>query len=116
MEQKRVTPDFSVSPQIAAADMDAIVKAGFCSIVCNRPDGEGADQSTFEEIEAAAKAKGLEQPVVSGKVRDEDTKNFAALIAELPKPTLGFCRTGTRSMTLWSLAEGAKRPLPEILQ
>lgn len=119
MDLKRVTPEFSVSSQIAASDMAAIAKAGFRSIICNRPDGEGADQPTFEEIEAVAKDQGLEaryQPVVSGKVRDEDARDFAALIAELPKPTLGYCRTGTRSITLWSLAEGAKRPLPEILE
>ena len=44
MEQKRVTSEFSFSPQIAAADMDAVVKAGFRSIVCNRPDSENTDQ------------------------------------------------------------------------
>ena len=92
---------------------------GFRSIICNRPDGEAADQPTFEEIEVAAKAKGLEArylPVVSGKVRDQDAKDFSALTAELPKPVLAYCRTGTRSITLWSLAEGDKRPLPEILE
>ena len=99
--------------------MDVIAKAGFRSINCNRPDGEAADQPTFEEIETAAKANGLEArylPVVLGKVRDEDAKVFEALMAELPKLTLGFCRTGTRSITLWSLAEGTRRPLPEILE
>jgi sulfide:quinone oxidoreductase len=28
--------------------------------MCNRPDGEGADQPAFAEIEAAARAAGLE--------------------------------------------------------
>ena len=119
MDQKNVTPEFSVGAQITTSDIEAIAEAGFRSIICNRPDGEGVDQPTFEEIETVAKANGLVaryQPVVSGKVRDEDVEAFAALITELPKPALGFCRTGTRSITLWSLAEGAKRPLPEILE
>ncbi len=119
MEHKPVTAELSVSPQITTSDIEAIAEAGFRSIICNRPDGEGSDQPTFEEIETAAKAKGLTaryQPVVSGRVRDEDARDFAALTAELPKPVLAFCRTGTRSITLWSLSEGAKRPLPEILE
>jgi sulfide:quinone oxidoreductase len=89
MDPKMITPELSVSSQITTSDIDAIAAAGFRSIICNRPDGEAADQPTFEEIEAAARAKGLTaryQPVVSGKVRDEDAKAFAALIAELPKP------------------------------
>jgi sulfide:quinone oxidoreductase len=44
--------------------------AGFRSIICNRPDGEGNDQPTFSEIEEAARAAGLEayyMPVVPGR-------------------------------------------------
>ena len=117
--RKKITDTISVSPQITSADLADIKAAGFRSILCNRPDGEGADQPTFEEIEAVARASGLEaryQPVVSGKVRDEDASSFGTLIDRLPKPVLAYCRTGTRSATLWALSEGAKRPLPDILE
>ena len=40
---------------------------------------------------------------------------FGAALKDLPRPVLGYCRTGTRSATLWSLHEAKKRPLPEIL-
>jgi sulfide:quinone oxidoreductase len=119
MEFKNVTEAVSVSPQITAADIAAIANAGFRSVICNRPDGEGADQPTFEEIEAAAKDQGLEahyRPVVSGKVQDADAASFDTLLESLPKPVLAYCRTGTRSATLWALSEGTKRPLPDILQ
>jgi uncharacterized protein (TIGR01244 family) len=34
----------------------------------------------------------------------------------LPKPILAYCKTGTRSTTLWSLSEAARgRPLPDVL-
>ena len=36
-------PVRSVSGQIPSADLPAIVKAGFKSLICNRPDGKGAD-------------------------------------------------------------------------
>ncbi|MFD1797789.1 hypothetical protein FQV27_18715, partial [Paracoccus aurantiacus] len=52
MELKKISPKATVSPQIAAMDMAAIKAAGYRAIICNRPDGEGADQPSFEEIEA----------------------------------------------------------------
>ncbi|MBC7164936.1 MAG: TIGR01244 family phosphatase [Roseovarius sp.] len=118
MQLNKVTDALSVSPQISAADVAAIRDAGFRAIICNRPDGEGADQPNFEEIEAAAKALGLEaryQPITSGMVRDEDADAFGQALMELPGPVLAYCRTGTRSATLWSLSQAKSRPVPEIL-
>lgn len=54
MELKKISPKVTVSPQIAAMDTAAIKAAGYRAIICSRPDGEGADQPSFEEIEAAA--------------------------------------------------------------
>src|SRR6056297_3367941 len=118
MQFNKVTDALSVSPQISTGDMAAIRDAGYRAIICNRPDGEGADQPTFDEIEAAAKAAGLKvryQPITSGMVRDEDAEAFGAALMELPGPVLAYCRTGTRSATLWSLSEAGRRPVPEIL-
>ena len=119
MKIKTISDQLSVSEQILPAQIAEIAAAGFKSIICNRPDGEGADQPGFAEIEVQAKSAGLTavyQPIISGKVGDQDASSFAKLIEALPKPTLAYCRTGTRSTTLWSLAEGARgRPLPDIL-
>ena len=118
MDLKKITEKTSVSPQITPDDIAAIKEAGFRAIICNRPDGEGADQPSFEEIEAAAKEAGLEAayvPVTSGMVRDEDVEAFGAALKDLPRPVLAYCRTGTRSATLWSFHESKKRPMHEIL-
>jgi sulfide:quinone oxidoreductase len=119
MNAKPISPILSVSEQIRPEDVAVLFAAGFKSIVCNRPDGEGPDQPDFAEIEAAAKAAGIVAaylPVVSGQIGDEDAAAFGSLLDSLPKPVLAFCRTGTRSATLWSLSEGGRgRPLPEIL-
>lgn len=118
MELKKITEKVTVSPQITADDMAAIKDAGFRAIICNRPDGEGADQPSFEEIEAAAKAVGIEAryvPVKSGMVTDEDVAAFGEALKEIQRPILAYCRTGTRSATLWSFHEAKKRPMPEIL-
>ncbi len=119
METKKISAGFSVSPQIVADDVAEIAKLGFRSIVCNRPDGEGADQPTFEEISNAAKEAGLEiryQPIVSGKVSDGDARDFGRLFDELPKPVFAYCRTGTRSTTLWSLSQAGRLDTSEILR
>jgi uncharacterized protein (TIGR01244 family) len=119
MQPKRINASLSVSEQILPEALAGIAAAGFRSIICNRLDGEGADQPGFAEIEAAAEAAGLQaayQPVISGQVQDSDAAAFGTLFASLPKPVFAYCRTGTRSATLWSLSEAAQgRPLPEII-
>lgn len=118
MEIRKITEKVSVSPQIALPVLAEVKKAGFRAIICNRPDGEGSDQPSFEEIRRAAEQLGIEAayvPVQSGMVRDEDVEAFGAALKKVPRPVLCYCRTGTRSATLWSLHEAKKRPLPEIL-
>ncbi len=119
MDIKKIDDGLSVSPQITPIDISEVADAGFRSIICNRPDGESGDQPSFAEVEEAAKAAGLEtryQPVVSGKVTDEDAEAFAKNMNELPGPVLAYCRSGTRCATLWALSEAADgRTLPVIL-
>lgn len=119
MTAKPITPILSVSEQVLPEDIATLAAAGFRSIICNRPDGEGADQPSFAEIDTAAKAAGLQAaylPIVSGKVADADALAFGMAMDSLPKPILAYCRTGTRSATLWSLSEGGRgRTLPEII-
>jgi sulfide:quinone oxidoreductase len=110
MEFRKITDDITVSPQITAAHIQEIADAGYRAIICNRPDGEGADQPTFDEIADAAKAQDLEMrylPIVGGKVQDDDAVAFGTLMRELPGPVLAYCRTGTRSATLWSLSQAS---------
>ena len=118
MDPRKISDLLSVSPQIAPEDVAKARAAGFRAIVCNRPDGEGADQPSFEEIEAAARAQGMEAryiPVTAGMVRDDDAEAMGVAMRELPGPVLAYCRTGTRSATLWSLSEARTRPITDIL-
>lgn len=111
MHFNKLSDDLSVSPQIVPAEMAAIKAAGYKSIICNRPDGESADQPTFSQIGAAAKAAGLTArylPIVPGGVSSADSEAFAGLMAQLPKPVLAFCRSGMRSSTLWSMSQRQK--------
>ena len=119
MQLQVLAPTISVAPQIAADDIAGLAEQGYRAVICNRPDGEGADQPNFAEIARACAAAGLEAaylPVISGKVWDNDAAAFAALMDRLPKPVLAYCRTGTRSTTLWALCEAARgQPMPGIV-
>jgi sulfide:quinone oxidoreductase len=105
---KQLSPTLSVTPQVTAHDMAELAAAGFKTVICNRPDGEGPDQPTFVEIEQAAAAAGLKAaylPADSGKVSDEQGAAFGQLTETLPGPVLAYCRTGTRSATMWALSQ-----------
>lgn len=107
---KELTPFLSVSPQLSADDIAQAAKLGFKSIINNRPDGEEQIQPTSTDLAAAAKSAGLEYryiPVISGHLIDEDVNVFRRATSELKGPVLAFCRTGTRSSTLWTLSESA---------
>ncbi len=118
MDTRKLTEEVSVSSQITDADVTTLVAAGFRSIICNRPDGESADQQNVAEIRAAAENAGLQfcdLPVISGQVTYDDVVAFRKAIADLPGPILAYCRSGTRSTMLWALAESDTRPPAEIL-
>ncbi|EAQ99121.1 bifunctional protein tyrosine phosphatase family protein/NAD(P)/FAD-dependent oxidoreductase [Congregibacter litoralis] len=106
-----VSESFSVSTQVTAADIPTLVEAGVKSLICNRPDGEANDQPTITEIRTAAEGAGLKiayVPIVSGKFTPADVADFSSALSQMEAPVHAFCRTGTRSITLWSLHQRAQ--------
>ena len=106
---RQVAADVCVAPQLAPESMAEVARAGFRSVVNNRPDFEhGPDQPTNAAIEAAAIAAGLEYrflPVSGGGQTPEQIAAFTQLLDELPRPLLAFCRSGTRSTNLFMQAQ-----------
>lgn len=114
MDIRPLDEALSASPQIAPEDLPAIAAQGFRSVISNRPDGEEPGQPSSEDLRQAAEAAGLafaHVPVVGGAISDQDVADFREALANLPQPVFGFCRTGTRTTTLWALANaGAQTP------
>ena len=103
---KQVTEEFSVSGQLSADDIEHMATRGIRSLMCNRPDGEANDQPNVTEIEMAAERHGMQLaylPVVPGKITPEDIDKFLSGYERLQKPVHAYCRTGTRSITLWAM-------------
>ena len=118
MDPRTLSPQFAVSPQITPQDIPALKAQGYRAIIANRPDGEGADQPTFAEIEAAAHAAGMQAryiPISGGMVGDDDVEAFRSALRAMPGPVLAYCRSETRSATLWALAQADDMPLSQIL-
>ncbi|SDF86036.1 sulfide:quinone oxidoreductase [Celeribacter baekdonensis] len=118
MDIKKITDGLSVSGQIQVDDMAKLARRGFRAVVCNRPDGEAPDQPAHEEMQRAAEAAGLAflyLPVTPGIVTEETAEAFRAALTELPGPVFGYCRTGTRTTTLWSLAMAKEKSVVDIL-
>jgi len=119
MKLSKITPFLSVSDQLTEQDLGIAAAQGFKSIINNRPDGEAEDQPRSQDLAAAAERLGLAYrhiPVVSGKVTDEDAAAFGQALGKVRGPVLAFCRTGTRSTTLWALSEAAHHDSDAILK
>lgn len=106
-----LTDDVGVAPQLTPPAMAEAARAGFRSVINNRPDfEEGPQQPTNASIEAAARAAGLDYrflPVASNYQSPQEIAAFARLLAELPRPILVFCRSGARSTRLYKAATAA---------
>lgn len=109
MTPTKVSPDFSVTPQMRPEEVAEAAALGFKTIISNRPEGEVADQPATEAIRAEAERLGLtfvHLPVVSGAITQANVDDFAAALDRVPGPVLAYCRSGGRSKQLWQLAQG----------
>lgn len=118
MDLKRINDHVSVSGQIQPEDVAALKAAGFVAIINNRPEGESPDQPAGAEIEAAAEAIGLAYyaiPLGREGVSAEMVEKTKAVLEGSNGPVFCFCRSGTRSTTLWALSQAGERDASEII-
>lgn len=118
METKELTPQLSVAPQITAADLAALAQQGFRTVINNRPDGEAEGQPLSAELAAEASCQGLvfvEIPVSSSGIINQNVSDFGEQLAAAETPILAFCRTGTRSTTLWALDAAITQEVEHII-
>jgi len=115
---RQITADFSASPQISLADVEEAKQRGFTLIVNNRPEGEAEDQVAGSDVEAATRAAGLEYvaiPVSHAGFSEEQVRAMAGALEQAEGAVLAYCRSGTRSTLLWSLAQASLGRDPEDL-
>lgn len=118
MEIKRIDERVSVSPQIGVEDVARLKAAGFVAIINNRPDGEDATQPPGAVIAEAATAAGLRYfaiPLGRDGVREELIEATRQALDSIEGPVLAYCRSGTRSTTLWALSQAGRDAAGDII-
>jgi len=118
LDIKRIDERVSVSPQIDVEDVARLKAAGFVAIINNRPDGEDATQPPGAVIAEAAAAAGLRYfaiPLGRDGVRDELIEATRQALDSIDGPVLAYCRSGTRSTTLWALSQTGREATEDVI-
>jgi uncharacterized protein (TIGR01244 family) len=104
---RKINDTISVSPQITLEDVAAAKAEGVSLIINNRPDGEDPTAPQSADIEAAAREAGMKYiaiPISHSGFSGPQVDAMIAALADGDK-ALAYCRSGTRSTLLWSLAQ-----------
>ena len=113
---RKLSDRFYASPQISVSDVADASAQGITLIVNNRPDGESDDQTPGGQIEAAARQAGLDYvaiPVTQAGFSESQVDAMTKALSEAKGPVLAYCRSGTRSTFLWSLAQASQGANPQ---
>ena len=105
---RRLSPTMLASPQIHPEDLTEAASNGVKLIINNRPDGESPDEPQGPEIEAAAEAAGMRYlaiPIGHSGFSEPQVEAMEEALKQSDGIVLAYCRSGTRSTFLWSLAQ-----------
>ena len=115
---RKLSDTMLASPQIEAADIAAAKEAGVSLIVNNRPDGEAPGQPTGADIARAAADAGIAYraiPVTGAGFSAAQVDAMVEALENAEGPVLAYCRSGTRSTFLWSLAQAKAGGDPDAI-
>ena len=105
---KILNAQVSVAGQMTTDKFQQLIKAGFKSVIVNRPDqeqGNTVSVAQLRQIAEQSQVSVIYQPILSGKISQTDVIEFAKYYNELPKPILMVCRSGSRSSILFNQAK-----------
>ncbi|WP_232491700.1 TIGR01244 family sulfur transferase [Novosphingobium kaempferiae] len=114
---RQITESVFASPQIDVATIAEAQALGIVRIVNNRPEGESDDQTPGAEIEAAARAAGIDYvaiPVTHAGFSQAQVDAMEQAL-DVEGPVLAYCRSGTRSTLLWALARAKAGDNPAVI-
>lgn len=115
---RRVSAEFWASPQIGPDQVAEAQALGVKLILNNRPDGESPDEPQGAEIERAALEAGMAYvaiPVTHAGFSHAQVDAMVDALEEAQGPVLAYCRSGTRSTLLWSLAQAKLGRSPDAI-
>lgn len=108
MSLKKLDDNLTVSGQILPTDVKTLGEQGYKALICNRPDGEAANQPSKDEMEAAAQQAGLTFhyiPVTRETLSPQIAAEFGKILSETDGKVHAYCGSGARSTMLWQLSQ-----------
>ena len=105
---KTLNAQVSIAGQMTTDKFQQLIKAGFKSVIVNRPDQEQGNTISVTQLRQIAEQSEVSviyHPILSGKISQTDVIEFAKYYNELPKPILMVCRSGSRSSILFNQAK-----------
>ena len=108
-----------VSGQIRPEDVPDLKQLGVTLIVNNRPDHEDVGQPEGDQIEAAARAAGIDYrhvPIARGLGPSDIEAMREAMHSAGDGKLFAFCRSGNRSTLAWAVARAEDGAEPEELR
>lgn len=114
---RMITEIFSAAPQFDPSEAAGLADDGYCLVICNRPDGEDAGQPSAATMRAAVEAAGMGfvEIAVSGAPTRAQVDAMAQALSGAEGRVLAYCRSGTRSTTLWAMASASTGGDPDEL-
>ena len=100
---RRVTESFAVAPQLSVKDVADLKVLGFKTLINNRPDEEAPYDARAEAMRQAAEAAGL--AYVHAPFVGMPTGEAVDAAAKAAGPAIAYCRSGTRSIHAWAMAQ-----------
>lgn len=103
---KELPGDVFLTGQIQTIDLQSLAEQGIMSFINNRPDMETPMQPLSEDMEATAQFAAVDYHHIpmSGELTPGLIKAARTAYANLPRPIVAFCASGTRSAALWCFA------------
>ena len=114
---KELPGDVFVAGQLLPAQMQALAEQGVMSFINNRPDMEAPLQPLSEDIEKIAQDLGVDYvhiPMAGGLTPGLIEASETAF-ANLPRPIVAFCASGTRSSALWAFAHAEQMGVDGVM-
>ena len=103
---KELPGDVFVAGQLLPAQIQALAEQGVMTFINNRPDMEAPMQPSSQDLEKLAQDLGVDYhhiPMAGGLTPGLIEASETAY-ANLPRPIVAFCASGTRSTALWAFA------------
>ncbi len=118
MNKIQISEDFSISGQVSLDEIKTLANEGVKTLICNRPDGEEANQITCTEIIAAAKENGINFihiPVAGKNIPTEPLNEFNQVIDSCDHKIHAYCKTGMRAAIFWALSYARTHSASDVL-